>query len=785
MTTRSSFGSAMHSWAPPSTRSKSPPATQAVERAPAAPSPATKPRSPSPSASTGGRSVSPALDSSAITSPRNSRSFGADLYSVDYVKKHSLAINTEAKDPTTECIKNIAECDPRCSVVTTGGLVWIGERDGSITIRRADGELLHIIERRKGAFVWCMIQVGTTVWAGCSDGFVRVLSQASFKLDHQFAKHSGGGGGVAALAYHAASSTVFSGSNDFQLLAWDANTYQFLRQLGPGHSSAVRALLVDRNTLYSAGDDSVVACWDITTGQRTANWTGHTKGVHSLCKTEHYIWSGSEDATIRIWNPKTAECVGVAEVHTGAVEALTSVGDKVWSGAGDTVCVWDAVRLKLLGTYVVHDGYVNTIVVVNKVCQNQVWTAASDRTAKLWLTEAADEAPTLIRKLEESDAVDSENRRMREDNRTLADEVVGLRDAVTVKDKTIAELTAKVAAMEEELLRVPLVDPRLRSAAPSVSAEAARLEAQLRESEARNSDAALRFSLDGVEREYKAQVAQLASELTLARTDITTLEDKLLATTEMYESRVRTASSALPETEARIALLTEENAVKTSELARARDSLAQLQAEVDKCYLEMERSNAGLAEGSAVYEGKIRELQLALSDVQSQSAAQLGDRVALYESKLRELEAHLADVQVEKTALITKTNQLTLQNEKLNEDVQRGQAEIEALIGKVRDMDVMFKSRLSLLTDIYKMFKRVEACEKRLRNVQGSQDLAAVAAFYKNVIAHHFTDDELCHLGSSRHFFPVSDTTPSPTRTAGSSPRIGKAPPRRASPQSP
>ena len=37
-----------------------------------------------------------------------------------------------------------------------------------------------------------------------------------------------------------------------------------------------------------------------------------------------------------------------------------------------------------------------------------------------------------------------------------------------------------------------------------------------------------------------------------------------------------------------------------------------------------------------------------------------------------------------------------------------------------------------------------------------SAELSSVVTQFRNVIANHFTDDELNHLGSSRHFFPIT-----------------------------
>jgi predicted nucleic acid-binding Zn-ribbon protein len=543
-------------------------------------------------------------------------------------------------------------------VLSCGNLIWVGEREGSITVRRMEGDIIHIIERRKGAYVFCMVAVGNSVWAGCSDGFIRVLSQLTYKMERQFARHGGGGGAVNTLVYHAPSQSVFSGSNDFEILAWDANTGEFLRQFS-GHSNAVRTLLADTHTLYSGSDDGTVLVWDLVSGNKAQQWTGHLKGVHSLCMTEHHVWSGSEDATIRIWNPATGECIGVAEVHTGSVDVMTSIGDKVWSGAGDTICVWDAVNLKLLGTYVAHDGYIGNVIVAAKSTQYKIWSTATDSVVKVWQTESTpDETSVMRRKLERLSMVDFENARMQE--------------ALAQRDVQIAELSRQLKAVQDELtLYLPLRDEnqKLRDDVAARDAAIAQLNGQLRAEQQRSAD--LMNQIAGLERlvlELRAQNDRLGQELDAARGDIAALNDK------------------------------------------------------------------------------IREI------------------VQQYEARLQELTALIALIESQKSEMQTLLNGKDQEADQMREELRRAMGEVEGLSGKLRDMDIVFKSRLTLITEIFKLYKRFETADKKLRGVSTGSDylrdvsaeISSVVTQFRNVIANHFTDDELNHLGTSRHFFPIT-----------------------------
>lgn len=262
-----------------------------------------------------------------------------------------------------------------------GDTVWIGERDGDITIKTLAGETLRTLENaRRDAFVWSICDARGFVWVGYSNSVIRVFNPVTYEVLIQLKSHSGG---VYTLAYQ--KGFVFSGSNDFKVLMWDASTYQYIRQFS-GHRNSVRALLVDgdRDTLYSGSDDRTVMVWNIGYPEHPVVWSGHAGGVHSLLKVDQHVWSGSEDATIRVWDTATGECIKVLEAHAGTVTSLTLVGDKVWSGGLDGVRLWHAATFRLAGTFAQTAGYVTSIVTVGRVELFKVWSAGSDSVISVW-----------------------------------------------------------------------------------------------------------------------------------------------------------------------------------------------------------------------------------------------------------------------------------------------------------------------------------------------------------------------------------------------------------------
>jgi chromosome segregation ATPase len=96
---------------------------------------------------------------------------------------------------------------------------------------------------------------------------------------------------------------------------------------------------------------------------------------------------------------------------------------------------------------------------------------------------------------------------------------------------------------------------------------------------------------------------------------------------------------------------------------------------------------------------------------------------------------------------------------KLEADAAAARLEAEALAHRLRDVDGILSSRLSLLTDVFAVYKKVDALGKRLK---GTPEATTLVGEFKGVVGRHYSDDELAHLGSSRHFFPQLE---SPTRS--------------------
>ena len=178
-----------------------------------------------------------------------------------------LASSTSLPGPIRAKVKltqeNVFEGLPlRCCAVI-GTHIWGGEKDGTVSIRRL-GEPTNVVTsiphynsivaegHVADEFPWCIFQSGRTAWIGYSSGTIRVYDLEHFhkhsahdhelreehlavkKLESPFLvlatlqEHKGGVYEISSFVGRDGSKKIFSCSNDFTVLAWDASNFQHL-----------------------------------------------------------------------------------------------------------------------------------------------------------------------------------------------------------------------------------------------------------------------------------------------------------------------------------------------------------------------------------------------------------------------------------------------------------------------------------------------------------------------------------------------------------------------------
>ncbi len=154
---------------------------------------------------------------------------------------------------------------------------------------------------------------------------------------------------VTSVVYSADGRMLASGSNDNDILLWDATSGEMLSEPLTGHSDNVLSvdLSPDSQVAASGGADKKIVLWDTNSGQPLGeHLTGHTAGVSSVSfSPDGRILATSGDETILLWDltggiPVSSTLSG----HDAAVRtvAFSPDGELLASGSDDqTVLLWD------------------------------------------------------------------------------------------------------------------------------------------------------------------------------------------------------------------------------------------------------------------------------------------------------------------------------------------------------------------------------------------------------------------------------------------------------------
>ncbi|KIM24746.1 hypothetical protein M408DRAFT_49152, partial [Serendipita vermifera MAFF 305830] len=202
----------------------------------------------------------------------------------------------------------------------------------------------------------------------------------------------GHSGTVTSVSFSLDGRRIVSGSSDVTIRVWDAKTGEIL--VGPleGHNAAVTSVSFSPNGrhLVSGSRDRTVRVWDIETGETIIGpLKGHSKWVNSVSFSldGKRIVSGSDDCTIRVWNAKTGgRVVGPLRGHNAAVTSVSFSPDgrQIVSGSRDcTIRVWDTeTGGMLIGPLQGHDSWVNSVSFSPN--GRRIVSGSKDRTIRVW-----------------------------------------------------------------------------------------------------------------------------------------------------------------------------------------------------------------------------------------------------------------------------------------------------------------------------------------------------------------------------------------------------------------
>ena len=310
-------------------------------------------------------------------------------------------------------------------MATAGHTVWMAHGNGTISVRKSrTAEVVATMKPFQG-FPWCLqlVEVGAAqyMWVGLSNGDIEVYDAASFTPESLLSRHTGG---IYCLAEF--SGSVFSGSNDFEIMQWDAAKRVFVRQLS-GHTNYVRALVADGPFLFSASNDKTVRVWNTAAGKLVATGKYHEEGVGCLCRVGDTLWSGDEAGKIVVSSIDTLSSLAVLSEHYGRVNCIKKAGSRVYSGGSDfEIIVWDAAQRTMISKVADHKGWLHHFACPARLTRYFLWSAASDSTVRCWHHDEYCAMTPDVERFDDMSWFQAQHNPFKELNQALATE---LRDA--------------------------------------------------------------------------------------------------------------------------------------------------------------------------------------------------------------------------------------------------------------------------------------------------------------------------------------------------------------------
>ncbi|KIK56951.1 hypothetical protein GYMLUDRAFT_1012462, partial [Collybiopsis luxurians FD-317 M1] len=199
-------------------------------------------------------------------------------------------------------------------------------------------------------------------------------------------------GYVNAVTFSPDGKTIASGSDDFSIRLWDAETGNAVGKPLCGHTHYVNAVAFspDGKKIISGSSDYSVRIWNAETGQGIGRpLYGHTHYVRSVAFSPDgkKIVSGSFDCSLRIWDAETGNAAGRPLLgHTGYVRsvAFSPNGERIVSGSHDcSIRIWDAEAGSIIGRPLQgHTHYVRSVAF--SADGRRIVSASDDRSVRIW-----------------------------------------------------------------------------------------------------------------------------------------------------------------------------------------------------------------------------------------------------------------------------------------------------------------------------------------------------------------------------------------------------------------
>ncbi|XP_019850390.1 PREDICTED: E3 ubiquitin-protein ligase TRAF7-like [Amphimedon queenslandica] len=258
-------------------------------------------------------------------------------------------------------------------------------------------DLQHIF-KCKGTFVghsgpvWALCVINDLLFSGSSDNTIKVWDAAiGFKCIKTLTGHDG----IVLALRQFGDNYMYSGSADQSIKKWDIEKFQVISTIA-AHENPVCTLTTSNDRLFS-GSLKSIKVWDTANNTMIKELPAQNHWVRSLVVSDVYLYSGSYQA-VKIWDLMSLECIRVLECLGGSVYSLLVTANYVACGTYENkINVWNIETLESVGQLTGHFGIVYALHAIETPGQTKLFSAAYDKTLRVWNMEHLTCSQTLIR----------------------------------------------------------------------------------------------------------------------------------------------------------------------------------------------------------------------------------------------------------------------------------------------------------------------------------------------------------------------------------------------------
>jgi len=199
------------------------------------------------------------------------------------------------------------------------------------------------------------------------------------------------GAAVGALAYHGASGTLATASDDNSFKLWElgADGNGALLLEGKGHDAWIGGLAFhpQGSVLATGSGDATVKVWDLETAECYATFAEHTHAVWDTAfhYTGDFVASASMDNTAKLWDLESLTCKTTMRGHKDSVNSIEfqNFSNTLVTGSADAaVMLWDARTGLASQTLAAHRNAVNHAIFNN--AGDKIASVDADGVVALW-----------------------------------------------------------------------------------------------------------------------------------------------------------------------------------------------------------------------------------------------------------------------------------------------------------------------------------------------------------------------------------------------------------------